>query len=320
VIDVAVVGLGWWGAHIVRLLDQPGAPLRVAATVDPDPTKGASHATLDAALSQVDAVLLCTPHSQHEGQIVEAARAGRHVFCEKPLALTAAAARRAVDGCQAANVVLGIGHERRFEPALAEIRRLTTSGELGTPLHAEAAFSHDKFASLDAGNWRGDPAEAPAAGMTGMGIHLTDAFISMLGPVTDVHAFVGQRVLDLPTGDVVSAHLRFACGATASLSAVSATPFYGRLAVFGSDAWVETRDVAHPEQGAPAAITVCRRGLDPCTTPFPATDAVLANLRAFAAAVEGRSPYPFSDHDLVHNIEVLEAIVQSAATNQPVVL
>jgi predicted dehydrogenase len=119
---------------------------------------------------------------------------------------------------------------------------------------------------------------------------------------------------------VVSAHLRFAGGATASLSALSATPYYGRFALFGSDAWVETRDEAHPEHGAPAAITVCRRGLDPFTVPFPATDPVLANLRAFADAVEGRTPYPFSDHDLVHNIEVLEAIVQSATTNQPVVL
>jgi predicted dehydrogenase len=322
VIPVAVVGLGWWGAHMLAVLDQPDAPLRVVATVDPDRAKQPTHPDLDAVLADpaVSAVILCTPHSQHEAQVVRSAHAGKHVFCEKPLALSAAAARRAVQACADAGVILGIGHERRFEPAMAEIRGLAASGGLGTLLHAEAAFSHDKFAALAADNWRGDAAEAPAAGMTGMGVHLTDAFISMLGPVAEVHSFVSKRVLDLPTGDVVSAHLRFAGGATASLSAVSATPFYGRYAVFGSEAWAETRDTGHPEQGGAGSVTVCRRGSSPVTADYPATDPVLANLAAFADAVAGRAAYPFTEHDLVHNVQVLEAIVQSAVTHAPVAL
>ncbi|HZQ29072.1 MAG TPA: Gfo/Idh/MocA family oxidoreductase [Acidimicrobiales bacterium] len=323
-IDVAVVGLGWWGTHIVSTLERAGAAgatnLRVVATVDPNPATRATATSLDAVLDDaaVQAVILCTPHSTHEDQIVLAAKAGKHVFCEKPLALTAAAAQRAVDVCNIAGVVLGIGHERRFEPVMDKIRRMASVGELGTLLHAEAAFSHDRFAALAADNWRGSAAEAPAAGMTGMGIHLTDAFISMFGAVAEVHAFVARRVLALPTGDVVSAHLRFRSGVTAALSAISATPYYGRFAVFGSEAWVETRDEAHPEAGAPGHLTICRRNEHPTTVDYPATDPVLANLEAFAAAVEGRSTYPFTDDELVHNVAVLEAIVQSAASGQPV--
>ena len=82
-------------------------------------TFGAAHLTefSDAIADRsVDAVILTTPNPVHVEQVVAAAAAGKHVFCEKPLALTAAGARKAVEACQAADRVLGIGHERRSNP------------------------------------------------------------------------------------------------------------------------------------------------------------------------------------------------------------
>jgi predicted dehydrogenase len=76
------------------------------------------------------------------------------VFCEKPLALTRADARRAIEACNAKGVVLGVGHERRFEPPTLDLRRRVETGELGTLLQIEANFSQDKFLTLPAGNWR----------------------------------------------------------------------------------------------------------------------------------------------------------------------
>ena len=79
--------------------------------------------------------------------------------------------------------MLGIGHERRYEPAIVEVRRLIKEGVLGTVMHVEANFSHDKLANVPAGDWRTSSKDAPAAGMTAMGIHLSDLYVELFGPV-----------------------------------------------------------------------------------------------------------------------------------------
>lgn len=328
-INATVVGLGWWGKQMVGCLQKDSDKIRLANVVEtnPDPVRdfakdhgvelltNAQDALTDPA---VDALILCLPHSIHEEFILRCAEAKKHVFCEKPLCLTRESAERAVAACNSAGVTLGIGHERRFEGPMAEIKRMIDAGELGTLMHAEANFSHDKFDVLTADNWRGSTEEAPAAGMTGMGVHLTDAYLNMLGPVTEVYAMTAQRVLPLPTGDLVSVMLRFESGATGFVNAVSATPFYGKYTVFGSDAWVEARDDEHPEAGGVTHLTVCRKGGKPETVDYQPLDTVLANLEAFADAAEGRAPYPFTDAQKVANVAVLEAVTNSAKTGQPV--
>src|SRR5271168_553502 len=153
-LNVALVGLGWWGKTILRTL-QGSAKLRIVTAVDVSPDAAAfarAHgigfaAELDAALADpaVQAVILCTPHTLHCGQILRAAAAKKHVFCEKPLSLTRADVERAVAACNANRVVLGVGHERRFEPPLQEVQRLASSGTLGTLLQIEANFSQNLF-------------------------------------------------------------------------------------------------------------------------------------------------------------------------------
>jgi predicted dehydrogenase len=316
----AVVGLGWWGRHLVGNLARSDL-MRVVATVDPDPRQRADRRRLAEVLDDraVDAVVLCIPHSQHADAIVRCAAAGKHVFCEKPLTLTAASATTAVDACRRAGVVLAVGHERRFDDVTRLVRDELEAGRLGTVLLAEVSMSHDRFLGLPADHWRGSEHEAPAAGMTGMGVHLTDALISFFGAVEEVVARTAQRVLALPSGDVVAAELRFVDGTLGLLSAVSATPFYGRLALFGSHGWIEVRDDDHPETGAGATVTTFRRGERPRARHVtPETDAVLANLEAFAAAAAGGPAYPIPDVELIHNVAVLEAIARSARTGAPV--
>ncbi len=77
-------------------------------------------------------------------------------------------------------------------------------------MHVEANFSHDKLANVPAGDWRTSPKDAPAAGMTAMGIHLTDLFVELLGPASEAFAATTSRVAYPDNGDVVSALLRFA--------------------------------------------------------------------------------------------------------------
>ena len=124
------------------------------------------------ARSDVDAVAVVTPHLLHEEMTVAALGAGKQVFCEKPLALTTASAERVIAAAAKAGRALGIGHERRFQPAMEEMRRLFESGALGRVLHLDANVSHNNFRKMEPGNWRRDPRHAPAGAWTALGIHL----------------------------------------------------------------------------------------------------------------------------------------------------
>jgi len=325
-IRAAVIGLGWWGKVMLERLD--GSPeIAITHATDANPALAAFAADhgvifagdLDAILADpaIDAVILCTPHSQHTAQVLAAAAAGKHVFCEKPLALTRADAVRSVEACRRAGVMLGIGHERRFEPALVEARGLIQSGALGTVMHIEANFSHDKLAAVAQGDWRLSPKDAPAAGMTAMGIHLTDAFIDMLGPIAEVYAATTSRVAFKETGDVISVHVRFAAGATGYLNAILVTPLYIGLTVFGSKAWAEVRNHAHPDTPGPTTLTVQHADGRREVKELAWTDTVRANLELFARACQGNAVYPFTDAQKIANIATLEAICRSAAANAP---
>jgi predicted dehydrogenase len=123
---VAVAGLGWWGKQIISCLKN-SPRFAVVQGVDPAVSEDvktflSNHGVrylsdLDAVLSSadIDGVILATPHQMHETQCLQVLAAGKQLFCEKPLTMTAAGAKRVLDACAKANKVLGVGHERRYE-------------------------------------------------------------------------------------------------------------------------------------------------------------------------------------------------------------
>jgi predicted dehydrogenase len=319
-LGVAVVGLGWWGRTIVPLLKQ-SAKLKVVCGVDIRPValEGVRVlASYEEALNDpgVQGVVLCTPHTQHTGQIVAAAQAKKHVFCEKPLSMSRADVLRAVKACVDNEVALAVGHEKRFEPPVQEAFRLARAGELGTLLQIEANFSQDKFLSLEPDNWRMSQAEAPAGPMTATGIHLLDLAVGLLGPAQHVYARVRQLGSRLVNGDTLGILVTHKSGANSLISAVLATPFDGRLAVYGNKGWVEVRDKAHPEAPEGWILTVKRRNSQPQSVSFPPAKAVLANLEAFADAATGRAPYPVPHDQMIANVCALEAVFRSAESGK----
>jgi predicted dehydrogenase len=137
-----------------------------------------------------------------------------------------------------AGVRFGVGHERRFEPAVEELRRLLVDGSLGTIMHVEASFNHDKLRGIAGDNWRVSAQGQIPLAMTATGIHLTDLFLDLVGPIETVTAFPATRMSNTGYPDTLSVHFGFA-SATGYLNTVLATPFYSRLAIFGSDAWAK---------------------------------------------------------------------------------
>jgi len=325
-IEAAIVGLGWWGTKLADVA-RTSRHIRFVLGVEPDAAtaKQAGEAfglpvvpDYARALndSRIQAVVLATPHRLHDDQIADAAAAGKHVFCEKPLALTKAGAERSVGRCREAGLVLGLGHERRFEPPVAEMLRAVRAGELGTVLQVESNFSHDRFTRLEAGNWRLSKDNAPAGGITATGIHVLDLATAMLGEGAFALASSETLASDIANGDSTCALVKYRSGATAYVAAMLATPFISRFAVYGREGWIEIRDKAHVE--APAGWTVLRAGADGTVTHTDVanTEPVRDNLEAFARAVAGEAAYPIATDEMIANTAVMEAIFRSAESGR----
>jgi predicted dehydrogenase len=324
-----MVGLGWWGKKMTAVLQTAKDDIEIVCAAEPTPageefasTNGfAWYPDFKDALKHpgVEAVILATPHSLHAAQIKAAAAANKHIFCEKPLALTRKGAEAAVNLCKKNKLVLGMGHERRWEPPVAKMLEMARSGALGRIQQVEGNFSHDKFTTLDKSNWRLNKKEAPVGGMTATGIHLTDLAAALLGPAKDLRVSCERLSSKIPQGDTMSVHVRFKGGGTAYVSASLAMPFVSRFAAFGSKGWIDIRDKAHVEAPAGWVVTSAMAGGPISVTDLPPAEPVKDNLVAFARAIRSGPAYPITAKDLVNNISILEAIIKSAAKNGAVV-
>ena len=315
-IDAAIVGLGRWGRTLVEAVQGKSDRLRFTRAVSRNPDKLRDAAAryrlelvseLDAVLvdPSIGAVVLASPHSLHCQQIIAAAAAGKAVFCEKPLTLTKSDAERAIRACREAGVVLGVGTDKRFFPAVGELLRLAKSGELGKILHLEAHFSNEVAGTF--AEWRYSSEESSAGGMTGTGIHMLDALVALAGPVRRVQSLLLSHKPPPDPLDSLSALLEFASGVSGTLAMVRSTPAYFRLHAFGRNASAEV--LGRTE------LVMRRSGAEPQQLSFPPVDSVRANLEAFADAVAGGAPYPISTGDILDTVAVFEAIVEAAKSD-----
>ena len=321
-IDAAIVGLGWWGQKIVKAVQGRSRKIRFVhgASQEPDSVRelARSHGmTLSTSLEEVlrdgrvQAVVLATPHTLHPSQIAEVARSGRAVFSEKPLALRLADARAAVEACRTHRVVLGLGTNKRFWPANRELKRLLAEGIVGRMLHVEGHYTNQNSGAHFC-EWRTRPEEAPGAGMTGAGIHVLDALVSVAGPARSVFA---QAVLRKPQPDpldTASAVFTFENEVTGTLATIRSSAFYWRLHVFGDEGSVEA--IGENQ------VVVRRRGRDPEMRSYEPVDSLLAEFDAYADAVAGHAPYVASTEEMLNTVAAFEATIASIESGKPVSL
>lgn len=316
-IKAAIIGMGRWGQVLVDSVQGKSDAIAFTAGVTRTVSRAARYAErqgfalgddYDAVLADrdIDAVVLATPHTQHAAQIAKAAAAGKHVFVEKPFTLTSASAAEAVAAAEAAGVVLALGHNRRFMPSRAELKRRIDDGALGVLLHVEGNFSGSGGLKAQPDNWRGARLENPAGGMGAMGIHMVDLMIGLLGPIADVRCISRRRAVAVDIDDTTSMLFTFESGMTGYLGTFGATTPTQRIQVFGSKGTAEIRQERHfefrPVEGEAQTID------------FGPFDKERAELEAFAAAVEGGAPYPLPAEEAIHGIAVFEAIVKAAAS------
>ncbi|MEA2961603.1 MAG: hypothetical protein QOI46_1701 [Alphaproteobacteria bacterium] len=318
-ISAAIVGLGRWGRNLVKA-SLGHERLKIVRAVEPDikSARGfcAEHHleltdSLDAVLADgtIGAVLLATPHSLHPAQVIACASARKQVFCEKPLALRRSDAARMFQACREAGVALAVGHNRRFWPSMRALREIVASGELGTILHIEGHNSNENSQAVVAG-WRLSPEESPGGGLTGAGLHVLDAFVSMLGPVRRIFAQLHQREKGPPPLDTAVVTLDFVNGVTGSLATVRATPLYWRVHVFGTKGSAEVLDEF--------TMILRKSGGEPQRTSYPAIDVLRAELNAFVDTIENKVPFPVPEAEVLATLSAFEATLQSMKSGIPV--
>lgn len=323
-INAGIAGLGWWGQVLVDSVQGQSPAIRFTAAATRSRSEKAQRyaarqgldlrAGLDDLLNDpaLDAIVLATPHSLHRDQIAAAARAGKHVFAEKPLTLTRADAEIAVAAMQGAGKVLGLGYQRRFHPAMTALRNRVQAGDLGTVLQVTCTLGAPLNLTLANDHWRSDASEAPAGALTPLGVHAIDAIIDLLGEVETVYCASARRAVSLDSDDTTSLILHLKSGAVAQVAAMVATGLNYRFTVFGTKGWEaisgypefthhEFQPVGHPLQ----------------STPLEPFNMIRAELEAFADAVTGTAPFQITPGQMVHAVAVLEAAVRSTRSRLP---
>lgn len=186
---------------------------------------------------EVQAVYVATPVGLHAEQAVAAAEAGRHVLCEKPMALDVASCERMVDAARRNGVRLGVAYYRHHYPVVARVRSLLKEGVLGEPVLVQAqAFEGFDPPEGHPRRWLLNKSQSGGGPMFDFGCHRLEVLLDLLGPVAEVRGFTtNARYRDREVEDTAVAHLRFASGAQGLVS-VSHAPREARdtLEVYGS--------------------------------------------------------------------------------------
>jgi len=335
-INAAIVGLGWWGKTLVEAVADDSSEIRFVA--------GATRSSSDDAKAfagehkfklypgfddlindpSIDAVVLATPHSLHTSQIITAAEQGKHIFCEKPFALTKADAEHAVAAVKKAGVTLGLGYNRRWHPEMNKLRDQIKSGDLGVILHVEATMTFPNALFLSPGAWRASRDETPCGGLTPMGVHAVDGMIDLCGTIDEVYCQSFRRAVEIDADDTTSILFRMKQGMSGYLGTMTATGGGFSFQVYGSKGYVRLEGMTHVA-GAPSeerrnklfGTCIFKPIKGPAETwQAESFDVSRAALLDFARAAQGGPAFPITLDEMVHGAAVTETIVRSAGSHK----
>ena len=330
-IRAAIVGLGRWGKSLVNAVTgaaESAAPSNLRFVLGATRTHARAEAfcrekaitlvdSYDEILRDpdIDAVVLATPHSQHEAQALAAIAARKHVFVEKPLTLDLASACAVAEAAERAALVLAVGFTRRFHPSVGELRARVADGRFGKVIALVAQHTTSTAQCIAPGNWRESPEEAPGGAFTAVGVHALDHMIEFAGRVRDVRA-VTARNYPGASDDTTTVMLRFASGATGSIFCSVATATNFSFSAYGTKALAEiTRaDLSHfrftpGSTAAPSGLVIAPPDQ---VLEYSGFDMLHAQMSAFAHAIREGNSYPVPIADVLHGMAVFDAIVESA--------
>ena len=255
----------------------------------------------------VDIVYISTPNAQHAEQALAAARAGKHVLCEKPLALSAADARRMVDAFGAAGLKLGTHFQTRHHTAFVETKRLLEQRAIGDVIlvQIEVSSGANPFRS-----WRADPQLAGLGSINNIAVHPFDLLRYLLGSEVKEVTAVTDVGRSTELEHMVLALLRFQNGALAYVNANQKVPnFQPDIDIYGTAGRIVGIDTTRPFRVGELRVLT---GAGEQTTKYSSMDAVVRSVAAFNDAFAHDREPNASGTDGLRSVQLTDAVIRAA--------
>jgi 1,5-anhydro-D-fructose reductase (1,5-anhydro-D-mannitol-forming) len=271
----------------------------------------------------LDAVYIATPNNLHADQAVRAARAGKHVLCEKPMATSADDARRMIVACKETGVGLGVVFQNRYHAAHVRTREIVASGTLGEIQFVSAQLCRG-FPRGRWEGWRNDPVASGAGAIVAQSVHPIDLLRFLLGSeIVKVQGMSDAAPPQRPVEEIVFSTLQFENGIHASVVAGQILPRYDNdIVIYGSEGKLVLRGtLGVPLNNRTGELTVEGTGSFDGMTEFPTTavvDKVAKLIEDFTACVQANREPAVSGTNGLQMVKIASALQRSCLTGQAV--
>lgn len=259
--------------------------------------------------AEVDAVLVTTPNSLHLPDVLAAVNAGKHVLCEKPMAMNADECRQMVEAARRRGVLLGIAQIFRFDDSVRKIRELVQAGAIGKPVFARSEFSF-LAGTTHPRKWLYDAKVAGAGPIFDIGVHCIDTLRFILQD--DVARVSASALHDALSGTVESAAtvtLEFARGTLGTVLVSYRAEYRTPLEIVGDGGVLRADDALNVEH--PIEIQVRENDGTKTSEVVGNTNAYGLQVDTFADWIEGRAQFPAPGEEGWQNQEILDAAIRS---------
>jgi predicted dehydrogenase len=267
----------------------------------------------------IDAVVLTTPNSLHAPQTIAAVKHGKHVFVEKPMALSVKDCKEMNGTAKEAGVILAVGQNARRMARYRKAKELIEKGAVGEVILAEANSSGDLGMRLSPEKWRWYRKESPGGPLMSFTVHHADNFNHLVGPVKRVTAFIRKISGKAEADDVISAAVEFESKALGYLGGSFLTPTRNFLQIHGTEGVV----LVDEEGGAAYTQKKGTRTLERLPLPdadIQQRDSLVEEMNEFASCIqEGGRPEVTGEEGLAA-LAVIEAILRSAESGAPILV
>jgi UDP-N-acetyl-2-amino-2-deoxyglucuronate dehydrogenase len=331
-----IIGCGVIGPlHAHAISELPNAKLVAVCDIDRSRAEamaakyGAAHILTHypdlLARRDIDAVCICTPHYLHAEMAIAAARAGKHILCEKPMAIRSADMDAMIAETDRAGVQLGICFQHRFSPVFIQLKALVESGKLGRPLLGAAQLRclRDK-AYYQSAAWRGTWAREGGGVLINQAIHTIDLMLWMLGDVASVTGacatLCGREYLEVE--DTASAVITFAGGAQGTIAATTASHlgWQSRLQIYGTNGSAEInygppQDFATLQIGSETHPLTFEEEADPAEGKRCYGNSHTRAVANFTDCVLEKRPFPINGHEGRKAVELILSLYRSSGIN-----
>lgn len=318
-LKIGIIGAGYIaGVHASILARDERVRIAAVHDVIPDRAQQLARAhdaavtsTPDEVIERADALFITTPNTRHVPLALAAIDAGKHVFCEKPLATTIADAQTVFEKAERSNAVFQVGHNRRFAPVYATLKQLLT--ETHQPHSAHVKMNRGELLKPE---WTGDP-EVTGGFLYETPIHMFDMMRFLFGEIETLHAIGSSH--EYNEIDDFSVLLKFANGMHATLATAADASWlfpFERVEVFCHHATLETREMESLICSSNLAGHFTAQSMQ--QTPREEKWGYVQEDRAFVDSIVNGSPPLVTAFDGLMSVEIANGVYESVRLGSPV--